>query len=58
MGPRWGGGRLHDEELLSLYHSPNIDRVIKSGLILACSQNVRNRNAVNILTDKSTVKRF
>ena len=33
--------RLHNEELDSLYHSPNIVRVIKSKrLRWACSQNV------------------
>jgi hypothetical protein len=52
--------KLHNEELLSLYHSPNIVRVIKSRT-LSWAENVaaieEDRTAFTILTRKFARKR-
>ena len=52
--------RLHNEELLSLYRSPNIVRVIKSRKLRWLGHVARmeeSRSALKILTDKPTGKR-
>ena len=52
--------RLHNEELHSLYRSPNIVRVIKSRLLRKASRVTRMeevRSAFKILTGKPTGKR-
>ena len=53
--------RLHNEELHSLYRSPNIDRVIKSRKLRWAGHVARmeeSRNAFKILTGKPTGKRL
>jgi len=53
-------GRLHNEELHSLYRSPNVDRVIKSRRLRWTGHVARieeGRSAFKILTGKSTRKR-
>ena len=53
--------RLHNEELLSLYHSPNIIEVIKSRRLRWADHVVRmeeDRSAFKILTGKPTGKRL
>ena len=52
--------RLHNEELHSLYRSPNIVRVIKSRRLRWAGHVARmeeGRSALNILTDEPTRKR-
>ena len=52
--------RLHNEELLSLYRSPNIVRVIKSRILRWAGHVARmeeDRGALKILTGKPTGKR-
>ena len=52
--------RRHNEELHSLYRSPNIDRVIKSRRLRWADYVARmeeGRSAFNILTGKPTRKR-
>ena len=44
--------RLHDEELHSLYRSPNIVRVIKSRRLRSVARMEEERDAFNILTGK------
>ena len=53
--------RLHSEELHSLYRSPNIVRVIKSGRLRWAGHVARmeeGRTAFKILTGKSAEKRL
>ena len=53
--------RLHNEELQSLYRSPNIVRVIKSRRLVWSGHVVRMKergSAFKVLTDKPTVKRL
>ena len=61
IGMRMGEwGRLHNEELHSLYRSPNIVRVIKSrrlGWAGHVARMEEDRSAFKILTDKPTEKR-
>ena len=52
--------RLHNEELHSLYRSPNIVRVINSRRLIWAghvARMVEGRSALKILTGKSTGKR-
>ena len=63
MGLRDDNGewrRLHNEEFHSLYHSPNIDRMIISGRLSWTGHVARmeeGRRAFKILTGKLTGKR-
>ena len=63
MGPRgmrMGWRRLHNEELHSLYHSPNIVRMIKSRRLRSAGHVARmeeGRSAFKILTGKPIGKR-
>ena len=63
FGPKrdenWEWRRLHNEELHSLYRSPNIVRVIKSRLKWAglVARMEGSRSAFKILTGKPTGKR-
>ena len=62
MGPRGMrmGRRLHNQELHSLYRSPNIVRVIKSRKLIWASHVARmeeGRSAFKVLTGKPTGKR-
>ena len=64
FGPKrdknWEWRRLHNEELHSLHHSPNIVRVIKSRRLRWAGHVARTkegRSALKILTGKPTGKR-
>ena len=53
--------RLHNEQIHSLYRSPNIVRVIKSGILRWAGHVARmeeGRSAFKILTGKPTGKRL
>ena len=57
----WKWRRLHNEELHSLYRSPNIVRVIKSRRLRWAGHVARmeeSRSAFKILTGKPTEKRL
>ena len=61
MGPRVEWRRLHNEEVHSLYRSPNIVRVIKSRRLRWAEHVARmeeSRSAFKMLTGKPTGKRL
>ena len=61
MGPRGEWRRSYNEEIDSLYHSPNIVRVIKSRRLRWAYNVVRMeevKNPFKMLTGKSTGKRL